>query len=212
MKIPEQVNDLQELVADYAGLIFYPLSARCVDFNNTELRKNMLALSIKKIGVFVNETPEQVIDISRAFGIQMVQLHGHESVDTCRQIRASFPLIKAFRINATDDVDQMVAQYMESADYFLFDTGNNDHYGGTGKKFDWHLLKNAHIGKPFFLSGGIGPGDVEALKKFTHPFLFGIDINSRFEIAPGEKNIKSLSLFINAIKAKAGGNHYKSEL
>jgi phosphoribosylanthranilate isomerase len=110
-------------------------------------------------------------------------------------------VIKAFRITDSDsNIDWLVKEYDEVCDYYLFDKANAGLYGGAGEKFNWNLLKDSVIGKPFFLSGGISSSDAEALKKFKHPFFYGVDVNSRFEIEPGIKDMKLIKEFVNQIK------------
>ena len=90
----------------------------------------------------------------------------------------------------------MVAPYDAACDYYLFDTDVlKESLGGTGQQFDWELLRKAKIEKPFFLSGGISLDDVARIKAFKHPDIFGVDINSRFEISPGIKDLEKVRQF-----------------
>ena len=192
----QQLMQLDELGVDYAGLIFYPQSPRYVlkEISGNDVRD--LNLSIPKVGVFVNASEEEVMKQVEDFGLEMVQLHGDETVSFCNKISDQLKVIKAFRITDSDaNVDWLVQEYHEVCDYFLFDKGSAGLYGGTGKKFDWNLLGNSTIKKPFFLSGGIERNDVAALKAFHHPFFYGVDVNSRFEISPGIKDLKLIKDF-----------------
>lgn len=197
----EQLKELNDIPIDYAGLIFYPQSPRCVlnklsgkDFKN-------LALTATKVGVFVNASEEEILKQVDDYGLEMVQLHGDETVQFCNRISDQIKVIKAFRIADFDaNVDWLVQEYDEVCDFYLFDKGSAGLYGGTGKKFNWNLLKNSKVGKPFFLSGGIERNDVHALKDFSHPFFYGVDVNSRFETSPGIKDMELIKEFAKELK------------
>jgi phosphoribosylanthranilate isomerase len=195
MKDPGEIQQLKQLGVDYAGLIFFEGSKRFVEYTDKTLSSFLFPIEIKKIGVFVNEDPELVKRICVEFDLYAVQLHGDENAKVCSELRQFTRVIKAFRIKEKEAVDELVKPFMQVSDYFLFDNGNGG-FGGTGKKFNWNCLQSATIGKPFFLSGGIGPGDAELLKSFHHPFLEGVDLNSRFETQPARKNISMLESFI----------------
>ena len=105
-------------------------------------------------------------------------------------------MIKIFRLSGNENIDELVKPFKDVCDYFLFDTGT-EQFGGSGKKFDWSVLQQAIIQKPFFLSGGIGPDDVAEIKSFNHPFLFAVDVNSRFEMEPGLKDMEMVKKFVN---------------
>ena len=197
----EQLKKLNDLDIDYAGLIFYEQSPRFVlkKLNGREVKAS--GISKIKVGVFVNATEEEIMKQVDDFGLDMVQLHGDETASFCNRISDQIKVIKAFRITDFDaNVDWLVKEYDEVCDYYLFDKGSAGLYGGTGKKFNWNLLEKYTIGKPFFLSGGIESNDAGALKKFTHPFFYGIDINSRFETSPGVKNMELIKEFVKELK------------
>ncbi len=198
----EQLKELNELEIDYTGMIFYPASQRSV-LNNLKAEdvKN-LSLSGQKVGVFVNDPVEEVLRQVSEYGLDLVQLHGDETPVFCNQVSDHVKLIKAFRVGQTQtEIDRMVKEFEEVCDYYLFDKGSMGIYGGTGQKFDWQLLKDSEINKPFFLSGGIEYEDLDALENFHHPFLYGIDINSRFELSPGIKDMQKVTKFVQAIHA-----------
>jgi phosphoribosylanthranilate isomerase len=159
---------------------------------------------VLKVGVFVNEPMDQVIATATAAGLDMVQLHGDETPNYCKEMANQYPVIKAFRISETDDVAYKIAEYLEEVDYLLFDTASSV-YGGSGISFDWTKLANATKQKPYFLSGGIGPDDVSKITSFVQSDAAGnctaVDVNSKFETAPGQKNIQLLQSFIPTIKA-----------
>ncbi len=198
----EQLKELNELEIDYTGMIFYPASQRSVinSFSGKEARE--LNLAVPKVGVFVNDPLEEVFRQVSEYGLDMVQLHGDETAVYCNQVSDHVKLIKAFRVGETQtEIDRMVKEFEEVCDYYLFDKGSMGIYGGTGKKFDWNVLKDTEINKPFFLSGGIEYEDLEALENFHHPYFYGIDINSRFEITPGMKDMKKVTDFVKRIRA-----------
>lgn len=198
-----QLRELNNLKINYAGLIFYEQSPRYVLKKLKGGDVKNLESSFEKVGVFVNASAEEIMKQVEDFGLDMVQLHGDETASFCNQISNHIKVIKAFRIADYDDnIDWLVKEYDEVCDYYLFDKGSAGLYGGTGQKFNWNLLENSTIGKPFFLSGGIGINDVEALQRFKHPFLYGNDINSKFETAPGIKNIKLIEEFIQKLRTQ----------
>ncbi len=197
----EQLKELSNLPIDYVGLIFYPQSPRCVLQKIKADDFKQLKIPATKVGVFVNASEEEIMKQVEEFGLEMVQLHGDETASFCNKISDQLKVIKAFRITDIDaNVDWLVQEYDEVCDYYLFDKGSAGLYGGTGKKFDWDLLRNSAIKKPFFLSGGIGGNDVAALKAFHHPFFYGLDVNSRFEISPGIKNLNLIKDFAEELK------------
>ncbi|MFM2363122.1 MAG: hypothetical protein RLZZ316_2024 [Bacteroidota bacterium] len=197
MTQPEQVSKLAAMGVSFAGFIFYPKSPRYVFKNMTtnQIRKEN---SINKVGVFVNATIEEVLHMVDECRLHMVQLHGDESPKFCEKISDYVSVVKAFRLSDNDSVEWMTRPYMDVCDMFMFDTLGAG-YGGTGKKFDWTVLKNVSIGKPYFLSGGIEPGDEERLKDFTAEpaakALFSFDINSKFESSPGVKEMDKVKAF-----------------
>ena len=198
----EQVDKLADLGVTFAGFIFYPKSPRYVfkHMTTTQIRKEN---NINKVGVFVNAPVEEVLHMVDECRLHMVQLHGDESPKYCEKIADYVSVVKAFRLSDNDSVQWMIKPFMDVCDMFMFDTMGAG-YGGTGKKFDWNMLQGQTIGKPFFLSGGIEPGDEEKLKTFTtEPVakaLFAIDINSQFELAPGIKQLDKVRLFADNLK------------
>ncbi len=199
----DQLKELENIGIDYAGLIFYPQSPRYVLKKITGKEVRDLNLSIPKVGVFVNASEEEIILQVEDFGLDMVQLHGDETASFCSRISNRIKVIKAFRIlDVEANIDWLVKEYDEVCDYYLFDKANAGLYGGTGEKFNWNLLENSMIGKPFFLSGGISSEDAEALKTFHHPFFYGVDVNSRFEIEPGIKDMTLIKEFVRQLKNK----------
>jgi phosphoribosylanthranilate isomerase len=201
MTQPEQVEQLAAMGVTFAGFIFYPKSPRYVfkHMTTTQIRKEN---RISKVGVFVNATVGEVLHMVDECRLHMVQLHGDESAKFCEKIADYVSVVKAFRLSDNDSVEWMIRPYMEVCDMFMFDTMGAG-YGGTGKKFDWNMLMGKTIGKPFFLSGGIEPGDAEKLKTFSREpvakALFAIDINSRFELNPGIKDMGKVETFYHSL-------------
>ena len=199
----KQLQQLEALNIDYAGLIFYKDSTRYMGDKITGKQIKDADFDIKKVGVFVDPGYSELLDAIDEYGLDIVQLHGNETPEMCEELSGEVEVIKAFRIagNESIDIDEMVADYDEVCDYYLFDTaGLKERFGGTGQQFDWGVLKKAKIEKPFFLSGGIGPDDAGKVKAFTHPDFFAVDVNSKFELSPGLKDMASILKFLQAFK------------
>ncbi|MDR0873190.1 MAG: phosphoribosylanthranilate isomerase [Prevotellaceae bacterium] len=209
MKNPQNIQDLVKLNPDFIGFIFYEKSPR---FCGKELQNlDFVPKNIKKIGVFVNESTDKILEIAKKYGLDGVQLHGNETPEMCKTIKAQhFLCIKAFSIAESADFAQTKA-YEGVADYFLFDTKTHltpnpspqerGVYGGSGQKFDWAILNDYQGNTPFLLSGGISADDAGNIRKITHPLFFGIDINSKFEIEAGVKNVELIKMFIEKVSA-----------
>jgi phosphoribosylanthranilate isomerase len=159
---------------------------------------------IAKVGVFVNMPYEELMKTVEDYRLDMVQLHGDESAIYCERVANYITVVKAFRLSDHDPIDWMVKPFHDSSDMYMFDTLGAG-YGGTGKKFDWSVLTDAQINKIYFLSGGIEPGDEEKLKEFVKTpagkKLFAIDINSKFEITAGVKDMEKVRKFVEVIRA-----------
>lgn len=196
-----QLQQLSAIKATFAGLIFYPKSPRYVlrHMTTNQIKKEN---SINKVGVFVNASIEEVLHMVDECRLHMVQLHGDETPRFCEKIADYISVVKAFRISPTDNIAWRIRDYMEMCDMFMFDTEGAG-YGGTGHKFDWNKLADVEVGKPYFLSGGIEAGDANLLKTFAArpeaKALFAVDINSKFEMLPGVKDMEKVSQFINAL-------------
>ena len=197
----KQLQQLDGLEIDFAGLIFYKDSPRYVGDKISGKDLKRADLDVKKVGVFVNPEMIDVLDAIDNYGLDVVQLHGDESPEMCEDLSSEVEVIKAFRVTDSADIDKMVTPYDAACDYYLFDTGGlKESFGGTGQKFDWSILSKAKIEKPFFLSGGIGLEDAEKIKAFKHPDIFGVDINSKFEMGPGVKDMSKVLQFKMAMK------------
>ena len=195
MRDAENIREVEALGIDLMGFIFWPKSSRYVSE-----RPAYLPTNCKRVGVFVDEDVETVKRIADDYVLDFIQLHGHESRAYCAQLKG-LKLIKAFNIATTEDFKQ-TEPYTGIVDYFLFDTKGKS-VGGNGEKFDWSVLSAYNGDTPFLLSGGIGPDDAEVLTSHFSPLTskkcVGIDLNSRFEIAPGLKDINKLKEFLNAL-------------
>jgi phosphoribosylanthranilate isomerase len=182
----EQMIKLPETGATFAGLIFYPKSPRYVlrQMTTSQIKKET---NVNKVGVFVNASIEEVLYMVDECRLHMVQLHGDETPRYCEKIADYISVVKAFRISDSDNIAWRIKDYMD----------------GTGKKFDWNKLHGVEVGKPYFLSGGIEPGDIEKLKAFSKlpeaKALFAIDINSKFELVPGIKDMEKIKKFIQQL-------------
>ena len=199
----KQLQQLEALNIDYAGLIFYKDSPRYMGDKITGKQVKDADFDIKKVGVFVNPTYSELLDAIDEYGLDIVQLHGNETPEMCEELSGEVEVIKAFRIVGDEsiNIDEMVMPYDAACDFYLFDTaGLKESFGGTGRQFDWSILKKAKIEKPFFLSGGIGPDDAQKVKGFKHPDFFAIDVNSKFEMAPGLKDMAAILKFLQAFK------------
>ena len=203
MTIPAQVNALDELGVELAGFIFYEKSPRFVGRKISPSVMKQSGGRIAKVGVFVNMPYDELMKTVEDYRLDMVQLHGDESERFCERVSNYVSVIKAFRLSENDPIEWMIRPYHEGCDMYMFDTLGSG-YGGTGKKFDWKQLSNTSINKLFFLSGGIEPGDEEKLKAFANEpaakKLFAIDINSRFEISAGVKNMEQVKTFVENIR------------
>ena len=198
MRDAENIRQTEALGVDYMGFIFWPHSRRYV-----AERPVYLPSKAKRVGVFVNSVMDDIIRHIDNYGLDVVQLHGHESpeyIQSLKILRENISIIKAFNIATPDDLVQTVA-YEGLADYFLFDTKGKA-VGGNGEKFDWSVLTAYDGSTPFLLSGGIGPDDANSILSFHHDRCLGIDLNSRFEISPGLKDINNLKFFLSVVREK----------
>lgn len=189
----ENIRRIEQLGVDMMGFIFYPKSPRCLC-----QMPGYLPACAKRVGVFVNESKENVLMYADRFGLDYLQLHGNESPEYCRSLhRAGMRLIKAFAVAQPRDL-LATSAYNGLCDYYLFDT-KTPQYGGSGSQFDWNLLHRYNGPTPFLLSGGLHPYSAEAVREFRHPRLAGIDLNSRFETAPGIKDVERIASFLKDI-------------
>ena len=193
MREADNIREVEALGIDLMGFIFWPKSKRYV-----AEPPQYLPSQVKKVGVFVDASLEDIRQHIQDYQLDIIQLHGHETPDFIAQLSIfnfQFSIIKAFNIATAEDLAQ-TKPYEGIVDYFLFDT-KAQLPGGCGEQFDWSVLSHYEGTTPFLLSGGIGPDDAERIKSFHHPRCIGIDLNSRFEIAPGLKDVNQLKDFIS---------------
>jgi len=200
MKYPENISEVATLLPDYLGFIFYEKSPR--NFNGVI---PLLPKSIKKVGVFLNASKDTIEEKIHLYNLDVLQLHGEETPEFCQEIQKAHPnleLWKVFSLNTNFSFEELFP-YEKCVTYFLLDT-KGEKKGGNGFPFPWKILKNYTSKKPFILSGGIGLEEIDALNevlKMNLP-INALDLNSKFEIRPGLKNIKTLKTFRNRLKNK----------
>ncbi len=198
MTFPKNINEIASLQPDYLGFIFYEKSPRHFENDIPNLPN-----SIKKVGVFVNASLEEIQEKVKQYDLDLVQLHGDESPEFCHLLQQNkFKVIKEFSIDKDFNFNQL-HYYINTCSYFLFDT-KGINYGGNGITFDWSVLEKYHLDKPYFLSGGIGVENIEEVKSFlTKDYsknCIGIDCNSKLEVSPGLKSTEKTKQLINAFK------------
>ncbi|QMU29244.1 phosphoribosylanthranilate isomerase [Adhaeribacter radiodurans] len=199
MREPENINELVTLQPDLIGFIFYSKSSRFAGEKLQAKALKQLPATVQKVGVFVNELLTTILATAEKFELQAVQLHGNETPTLCAKVRQSGLLVlKAFALS--DDFDFTVLEaYEGTCNYYLFDT-KGPQYGGNGQTFNWEVLNNYCFQTPFFLSGGLDLDHAPAIKAGRWPLLRGIDINSRFELEPGLKDISKVKQMLTAFR------------
>jgi len=198
MKYPENIQAVLQAEPDFMGFIFYEKSPRYVD-NQLEVSTVAFNERTQKIGVFVNSTINTVLETVITHNLDFVQLHGNETIGYVKELFSkNIKIIKAFQITENFNWSALT-QFTDYVSYFLFDTASKN-YGGSGLKYDWEQLKNYKETTPFFLSGGIKVDDIQEITKLKLPQLYGIDVNSKFESAPGLKNIDLVKTMINQVR------------
>ena len=196
MKFAENRKEVEKLGVDLLGFIFYAPSKR---FIGEKPEMELFNTEKPKVGVFVDENVFEILGVAKNLGFEYIQLHGKENPKTCGILKnQGLKVIKVFNVNEKFKFGR-TKEFEKVADYFLFDT-KTVLPGGSGEKFDWKILDKYKGNIPFLLSGGIGPDDVNSIRKIKHPQLFGIDLNSGFEDEPGVKNIEKLKGFIEAVR------------
>ena len=198
MKHPDNIVGVTALAVDYIGFIFYEKSKRFVGDANKDYIKGLQG--VIKVGVFVNANLTEVYRKIEEFELDAVQLHGDESPQFCAELKQCAPVtvIKAFGIDPHFDWSVLEA-YVGAVDFFLFDTKSSS-YGGTGMRFDWSLLQQYKLECPYFLSGGLDADSVQDALQANDPRLYALDLNSKFEVEPGLKDVDLLARSINSIK------------
>lgn len=198
MRDAENIKALVELKPDFMGFIFYDKSPRFVG-NQLDIDViQAIPREIRKVGVFVNATVDYILQTVRKYNLQYAQLHGNETPDFCKSLRLKgVNIIKAFRVDEAFIFSQL-NNYKPHVDFFLFDA-KGEGYGGNGVTFDWNVLKKYDNQKPFFLAGGISPDNVSELLALE-PKPYAFDINSKFEVSPGVKDIGKIATLISKIQ------------
>ena len=236
MREPENIRDVAALGVDWIGFIFYPKSPRYVsqirsragiipdysvfmkheelsskelsskELSSKETSSKEMMRQVKRVGVFVDDMPQNIVTRAVNYELDIIQLHGSESVimiDNLRStlapsIRKGIKFMKALSISTAEDILRY-KEYEGHVDYFIFDT-QTPLVGGSGNHFDWNMLDAYDGNTPFILSGGVGPDDAERVLSIRHPMFAGIDLNSQFETAPAVKNVDALKAFLAKIR------------
>ena len=216
MRDAQNIREVSQLGVDMIGMIFYPKSPRYVEKQSSHagiipdyVKEDINIKSAKspaRVGVFVDDMVQNIVTRVVNYHLDYVQLHGNEPREMCENlrltldpdIRPGIKIIKAISVSDASDI-QKYKEYVGAVDLFLFDTKCKT-VGGSGRQFDWQVLEQYDGEVPFLLSGGIGPEDASRLHAFHHPKCIGIDLNSRFEIEPGVKDVEKLKGFLNAMQ------------
>ena len=216
MRDAQNIREVSQLGVDMIGMIFYPKSPRYVEMQSSHagiipdyVKEDINIKSAKspaRVGVFVDDMVQNIVTRVVNYHLDYVQLHGNEPREMCENlrltldpdIRPGIKIIKAISVSDASDI-QKYKEYAGAVDLFLFDTKCKT-VGGSGQQFDWQVLEQYDGEVPFLLSGGIGPEDASRLHAFHHPKCIGIDLNSRFEIEPGVKDVEKLKGFLNEIQ------------
>lgn len=198
LKYPENIEQITTMNTDYIGFIFHKSSPRYIEQHLSFDFVRSIPKHIQKVGVFVNESSYNIFNAVAHYSLDVVQLHGNESEQLCAELKPYVKIIKAFGIDERFDFT-VLEKYIPYVDYFLFDTASKN-YGGSGIAFNHQLLLNYQYSIPFFLSGGIDDSILESISSLNLKQLYALDINSKFEIIPGLKNIPKINSFINQLK------------
>lgn len=216
MRDARNIREVSQLGVDMIGMIFYPKSPRYVEMQSShagiipDYAKEDINIKSSKsparVGVFVDDMVQNIVTRVVNYHLDYVQLHGNEPREMCENlrltldpdIRPGIKIIKAISVSDASDI-QKYKEYVGAVDLFLFDTKCKT-VGGSGQQFDWQVLDQYDGEVPFLLSGGIGPEDASRLHAFHHPKCIGIDLNSRFEIEPGVKDVEKLKGFLNEMQ------------
>ena len=196
MRDAENIRAVEALGIDLMGFIFWPESSRYAGGKPAYLPEHC-----RRVGVFVDASVQDILAAVQDFRLDILQLHGHETPETIAALKERAPgicIIKSLSIKDPEDLAQTAA-YEDVCDAFLFDTKGRLP-GGNGRQFDWNVLRQYRGRLPFLLSGGIGPEDAQRIRDFDVPGCLGIDLNSRFETAPGLKDVAALKTFIETLR------------
>lgn len=202
LRLQSNIEEVVQLQPNFIGFIFSEKSPRFVGDQLSEEYVKSIPQNIKKVGVFVNASPGYILDTVKKYDLQYAQLHGNELPDMCRSLRQKgVNVIKAFSVDQNFNFT-MLNNYKSFCDMFLFDT-KGENPGGNGVPFDWSILSKYDNEKPFFLSGGIGPDNIEAVIELSKKIrIYGIDVNSLYETEPGLKDVAKLETLLNLVRIK----------
>ncbi|MBR0116819.1 MAG: phosphoribosylanthranilate isomerase [Prevotella sp.] len=227
LRVAQNIREVSALDVDWIGLVFWKDSPRYVtqyssrggfipDYTSIDSEVPTLGgkpifryqeNKPKRVGVFVDDMPQNIVTRVANFKLDFVQLHGEESPVMIQNLRATLEpdirkgvkIIKTINVERPEDFDKC-KPYLGEVDYFLFHN-QCAQKGGSGEKFDWALLDSYNYDVPFLISGGIGPDDVEAVKTISHPQFAGVDINSKFESEVAVKDVEKVKSFVEALRA-----------
>ncbi len=194
----KNINDVIALGVDFIGFIFYEESKRYIGDDLDANFIKSLTGKVNKVGVYVDEELDTILEDAEDLELGYIQLHGNETPAFCKAVRKKAKVIKAFGIDAKFDFEKL-KKYEKDVDFFLFDTKSKEK-GGSGEKFDWKLLKKYKLKVPVMLSGGITPHDGKAIKNLPYKFIKAVDINSKFEEKPGLKDVWLIEAFLELLK------------
>lgn len=200
MRDQKNISDVLTLQPDYLGFIMYPPSSRFIERNDVSFLEKEWDIPTKRVGVFVNESVENILNMTDKYHFDVIQLHGKETPEEAKLLKEKgLEIFKVFGIKDTFDFSELTP-YESYVDAFLFDTKSKQH-GGTGKAFDWGVLKQYKSKKPFFLSGGVSLENIKDLTILEDLPFKGIDVNSKFEIEPAMKDIAMLTELSDWVKS-----------
>ena len=194
----EDARFVSGALAHYLGFIFYDKSPRYIEPSKAGAIINWIA-GPKCTGVFVNQPLDDVNTIGRQTGVDYIQLHGEENPEYCQLVDK--PLIKAIHVRPDDtpqSLEDRIQPYRDVAEYLLFDTKTESLWGGTGMSFDWSILKELSGGLPYFLSGGLNPGNIRKACHEIHPYA--VDISSGLEAEPGQKDFDKVEALMEEMR------------
>ena len=190
----EDVLFLEELGVDFAGFIFVPESPRFLEVGAAAEITPLVPRGTKRVGVFADEDPEQVRRTAEECHLDILQFHGTETPEYCRQFL--LPYFKAIRVKGEEDLDTLKLYRPEA---FLLDTFSPDALGGTGETFDWGLAREAKKQDvPVILAGGLNPENVSGAVRKVEPW--GVDVSSGVESGPGVKDHGKMKAFVEAVR------------
>jgi phosphoribosylanthranilate isomerase len=184
-----------EAGADFLGFNFYRKSPRYITPDAAGRIIKRLPKGIKTVGVFVNETEENVLKAARIAGLHQVQLHGDESVEMVARLQRNFPVIKALRMDG--EIEESLSDFA-NADALLLDAVDRNQFGGTGKTFDWTAIRHASVTKKLFLAGGLTPENTAEAIRIGKPYA--VDVCSGVEMRPGKKDSRRVTAFMRAVR------------